>query len=73
MDTAGPPEKSVQLVRRFLAVALCAAGAVIAGETAGVLAFAGGAGLAAAFLAGGGAFFVVLPVTLTVAEKLRLL
>ncbi|MBL7491924.1 hypothetical protein I6A60_20350 [Frankia sp. AgB1.9] len=58
---------------RVLAVALCAALAALAGQTAGVLAYAGGADLVAAFLTGGAAFVLVLPVTLTVAEKLGVL
>ncbi|ADP78974.1 hypothetical protein [Pseudofrankia inefficax] len=58
---------------RVLAVGLCAALAALGGQTAGVLAYAGGADLVAAFLAGGAAFVLVLPVTLTVAEKLGLL
>ena len=57
---------------RVLAIGLCMALAALAGEgeTAGVLAFAGGATLPSAFLSGGTAFLLVLPVTLMVAEKL---
>jgi len=56
-----------------LAVALCAALPVIAGLLAGIPTVAGGIALPGAFLAGGGAFVVVLPVALTVAEKLGVL
>jgi hypothetical protein len=58
---------------RVLTVVLCAALAVIAGLIAGILTFAGGTGLAGSFLAGGGALVIVLPVALTVAEKLGML
>jgi len=61
------------LAVRVLAVALCAAAAVIAGLVAGILTVAGGTGLPGAFLAGGGAFVVTLPVALTVAEKVGVL
>jgi hypothetical protein len=59
-----------RLVIKLLALALCAAVSVIAGQVAGILTFATGAGLAAAFLTGGGAFLTVLPVTLMVAAAL---
>jgi hypothetical protein len=56
---------------RVLVVALCLTSALIAGLIAGILAFANGVRPAGAVLAGGGAFFVALPVALNVADALR--
>jgi hypothetical protein len=55
---------------RALAVALCAATALIVGLAAGILAFANGTRPAGAALAGGGAFVVTMPVALSVAAVL---
>jgi hypothetical protein len=55
---------------RVLVVALCTTVALIVGLTAGLLAVVNGTRPAGAALAGGGAFFVALPVALSVAAAL---
>jgi ABC-type dipeptide/oligopeptide/nickel transport system permease component len=55
---------------QFLAVALCIACAIIVALTAGILAALGGAQPPRSALVGGSAFFISLPVALTVAQAL---